>query len=144
MKNQITFVDRTNEKHRSHIIIRTCEGYNIIAEFDNVQQFDFFMRTVGMDYTAEEWKEIPEYGIWRRYTASHRLVSHPAYFWSTQDIPADARPIKALSNGNIVTCYFTNDGETVTIYRPNPNAHAVYHPLTLDDDIAHRRIYGLY
>lgn len=144
MNNQITFVDRTDDKHRSNIIIRTVDGYNIAAEFDTVQQLEFFMRTVGMDFTMEEWKEIPEYGFWRRGSTSHRLVTHPKYFWSMEEIPADARPIKALSNGSIVTCYFTNNGETVTIYRPNPNAHAVYQPLTIEEHIAHRNIYGLY
>lgn len=65
-------------------------------------------------------------------------------FWNTDELPDGAKPIKALSNGHIVTCYYYNDGKVVHFYRPNPNAKHVYKPLTTNDHIAHVRTYGLY
>ena len=76
---------------------------------------------------------------------SHRIQNyHDGGFWSLDELPEGVRPIKALSNGSIVTCYFLNDGETVTIYRPNPNAKAVYHPMTIQQHVAHVQVYGSY
>lgn len=147
MKNRITIVERTHEKwHRSHIILHDVDSLFYLAEFETVEQLDFFAQTLGFTYTSEGCRDTGDFcGIWRDYVTSHKLVSHyDGGFWSLEDIPAEAKPIKALSNGSIVTCYFTNDGETITFYRPNPNAHGVYHPLPIADHIAHRRIYGCY
>ena len=146
MTNRLTIVERTHERfHRSPIIIRDVEGRWIVAEFESVEQLDFFAQTLGFTYTAESWREAEHCGIWREHTLSHRIEKGGfGGFWSLEEVPEGAKPIKALSNGSIVTCYFTNDGETIRFYRPNPNAHAVYHPLSVEDHIAHRRIYGLY
>lgn len=143
--NRMTMVEVTHERlHRSHIIIRELSESWICAEFDSVEQLDFFANTVGFTYTAESWRETELCGIWREYRISHRIDREHKYFWSLDELPEGAKPIKALSNGSIVTCYFTNDGETIKFYRPNPNAHNVYHPLSIEDHIAHRRIYGIY
>ena len=64
-------------------------------------------------------------------------------FMSAKELPEGATPFLALSNGRIATCYFVNDGETITIYRPNPNSR-LYDPLELYADIGHRHQYGLY
>lgn len=56
-------------------------------------------------------------------------------FWKLSDIPENAKPFKALSNGSIVNCFFLNNGETIHIYRPNPNAKEVYKPLALKERI---------
>lgn len=40
-----------------------------------------------------------------------------------------------FGRNDIVDCYFLNDGETIHIYRPNPNAKEVYKPLSLKDHI---------
>lgn len=76
----------------------------------------------------------------------HKLegLYYIAEFATVEQLPEGAKPIKALSNGSIVTCYFINDGKTIWIYRPNPNAHDVYKPMDLSDHLAHRRIYGSY
>lgn len=112
--------------------------------------------------------------IYRRYKMSHIIKNPECGFWKMEDVPKDAKAIIALSNGSLVTCYFVNDGKNITIYRPNPNAtaenknryktqeeyeeavsnrvyypnslefEAVYNPLTLDEHIAHCKIYGKY
>ena len=144
--NKMTIAERTDEQyHRSHIIIRETDGHWHAAEFDSVEQLDLFAQTLGFTYTAESWKETERFGILREYKLSHRIEAQKCGgFWSLDELPEGAKPIKALSNGSIVTCYFTNDGETIRFYRPNPNAHAIYHPLSIEEHIVHRRIYGTY
>lgn len=145
MTNKMTIAERTNGHwHRSHIIVRDLDAQWILAEFDTVEQLDFFANTMGITYEAVSWRDTQDCGIIREYRMSHRIRSDNAGFWSLDELPEGVRPIKALSNGSIVTCYFRNDGETVTIYRPNPNAKGVYHPLTIQQHINHRQIYGSY
>ena len=143
--NKLTIVERTNRNHRQPIIIRDLSGMWTVASFDTIEQLDFFANTVGFTYEAVEWRETELYGMYREYKLSHRIISDPhGAFWKSEDVPAGAKPIKALSNGSIVTCYFVNDGEAIIFYRPNPNAHAVYHPLSIEEHIAHQKVYGSY
>lgn len=147
MTNKMTIMDQTNAQfHRSHIIIRETDGRWIAAEFDDTEQLDFFAQTLGFTYALEGCREIEGYGTMREYKLSHRIEADKCGggFWKLEDLPEGVKPIKALSNGHIVTCYFTNDGETIRFYRPNPNASDVYHPMGIEDHIAHRRIYGSY
>lgn len=142
--NYISILDGIdNLYHRSHIIIHVDNHY--FAEFDTIDQLEFFAKTLGFTYELTEerlWRDTEM--IWRKYSMSHEINNNNWYFWKLADIPENAKPIKALSNGKIVTCYFVNDGKTINFYRPNPNAKEVYKPLSIDDHIAHRRIYGLY
>lgn len=146
MTNRMTIVERTDSRcHRSHIIIRENEGTWILAEFSTVEQLDLFAKTLGFTYTAECYRATEENGIIREYRLSHKIERGGwGGFWKLEDLPDGAKPIKALSNGSIVTCYFTNDGETIRFYRPNPNAHDIYKPLSVEEHIAHQRIYGSY
>ena len=72
-----------------------------------------------------------------------KIIRDGFYFWKIEDLPEGIKPIKALSNGSIVTCYYKTDKEAV-IYRPNPNAKEVYDPLETAEHIAHKKIYGTY
>lgn len=143
--NRMTIVEKTDQDwQRSHIVIHCIQGMYYLAEFKTVEQLDFFTKTLGFEYQAISWRETDRCGIWREYKLSHTIESDPYPFWKMEDIPENAKPIKALSNGSIVTCYFTNDGEKIRIYRPNPNAHAIYKPLSIEQHIAHQEIYGTY
>lgn len=134
--------------HRSPIIIHESGvGSFHFAEFETMEQLDFFARMLGFTYELVEernWRNNTN-NTYREYAISHKINSdYIGGFWTLSDIPADAKPFKALSNGSIVTCYFVNDSKEITIYRPNPNAKEVYKPLELKDHIAHKRIYGSY
>lgn len=48
-----------------------------------------------------------------------KRVTDGRYFWSLDEVPENARR---------VDCYITDDGQTATVYRPNPNAKNVYIP----------------
>ena len=57
-----------------------------------------------------------------------KRVTDGPYFWNLDDVPESARRFVSLCNGEYVDCYITDDGQTVTVYRPNPNAKNVYIP----------------
>ena len=82
------------------------------------------------------WKmsHSAEHGEYIEYRLSHSIDDNNS-FMKLSDIPNGAKPFKALSNGSIVDCYFLNDGKTIHIYRPNPNAKNVYKPLDTKDHI---------
>lgn len=141
--NRVTFAERTSSHHRSHIIINRADANFYLAEFDNVEQFDFFLETLGVTYEPATWWESPTLGIVREYLLSH-VLRDGGYFKGRDELPVGSKPIKALSNGYLVTCYFFNDGRNVTLFRPNPNARNVYHPMTLEQQINHRAVYGSY
>jgi hypothetical protein len=52
------------------------------------------------------------------------------YFWKLEELPEGCKPLEDRSNGSKVRCFAHNDGETLTIYRPNPNAKDVYIPMS--------------
>lgn len=140
----VTYTDA--DYHRSKIIIHKPLMF-YFAEFDTMEQLQFFADTLG--FTFEMREERPqarhENGVYREYNISHKIIDdNIGKFWKLSDLPEGVKPFKALSNGSIVTCYFLNDGETITIYRPNPNAEKVYKPLEIQEHIAHKKIYGCY
>lgn len=143
IKSYITIADNTSEKHRSKIIIH--KGYFYFAEFDTIEQLVFFAETLGFSFTFREIKHCTGTGTIHYFDVNRDFAdANSGGFWDTSELPEGAKPIKALSNGSIVTCYYTNDGKTITMYRPNPNARNVYKPLSIPDAIAHKRIYGTY
>lgn len=140
----ISIVEKTDpEYHRSKIIIhRPIMFYH--AEFNNIKQLDTYANTLGFTYKKVEERK-GNLGLYERFEISHKFIdSCGGGFWKVEDLPSGVKPIKLLSNGSIVTGYYLNDGETIEIFRPNPNAKEVYKPLDLQDHIAHTKSYGLY
>ena len=144
MKQYISILNGIDSKyHRSPIIIHCGMWY--IAEFKTIEQLDFFAKLLGFTYKLiKESKWLNTEMEYREYSISHNINGEHNYFWKLSDLPTNVKPIKALSNGSIVTCYFVNDGETITIYRPNPNAKEVYKPLSFEEHLAHNKVYGFY
>ena len=136
----ITTIENVDpERHRSPIIIH--DGWQwYFAEFSNWEQLERFLDFAGLEIELEEenqWFFNPKCGTWRK-------LDNPCDggFWSLSEIPESAKKIKGHSNGSIVDCYILNDGETLHIYRPNPNAKEVYKPLPLDEHIKNIREHG--
>lgn len=180
MENNYSYlstVEKTDERyHRSPVILHKDHQWHF-GDFANMDQLDTLAKTLGFTYELVEERPflMQKNNIYREYKISHKLLeSFSGGFWKLDQLPDNAKPIKALSNGSIVTCYFTNDGESITMYRPNPNAteenknryrtveeyenavknriyypnsldfDAVYKPLPLDQHIAHYKTYGSY
>ena len=141
-KNYITTIDKIDPKyHRSHVIIH--DGMWHFADIDSMIQLNKLAETIGFTFTLQEEKKFFNGGNYCRYSMDRNIIDGKG-FWDISDLPSDAQPIKALSNGSIVDCYFTNDGETISIYRPNPNAKNVYKPLSTIDHIIHCKEFGTY
>ena len=139
----ITIAERTDPRyHRSHIILHNDLWY--LAEFETMEQLKRFSDTLGFQYELSQVREnTPRSGRFEIYHVDHEF-SDDHLFARLDDLPDGAKPIQALSNGSIVTCYFHNDGSTIAIYRPNPNSCDLYHPLNLDQQIAHEKQFGVY
>nr|DAE88671.1 MAG TPA: hypothetical protein [Caudoviricetes sp.]DAN17138.1 MAG TPA: hypothetical protein [Caudoviricetes sp.] len=136
-KNYMTIAKNITERHRTKIIIhKSWQWY--LAEFDSLEQLHFFENVVGFKTHFIEM----ENGI-ARFSLSHEFKEEK-YFWKLSELPAGVKPIKALCNGSIVTCYFLNDGKIIHWYRPNPNARNVYKPMTIQQHIKHREVFGSY
>ena len=142
----ITTIEKVDsENHRSPIIIHdSWEWY--FAEFNNWEQLQAFLDFAGLEIKLEEEKPYskPECGIWRKYSVNRKLDdSHNGGFWKLSDLQKKKKKIKGYSNGSIVDCYVLNDGETLHVYRPNPNAKEVYKPLSIEEHIKYKRDHGV-
>lgn len=141
----LSMIEKTHDFHRSHYIIH--KGNYYFAEFDTGEQFDFFAETIGIHITERiEYREKDYQGQDNIYISSKLSISSikDQYFYDLSQLPKGIKPIKALSNGSIVTCYYLVKDNILYWYRPNPNSKPVYKPLSIDEHIAHRKIYGLY
>ena len=140
----LTYRKSTCTFHRSHWIIHDGQSH-YFAEFENEEQLKFFAETIGFTYTLREVKEYVGCEPLYFFDVSKDIVEpRDGGFWNLNELPFGVKPIKALSNGSIVTCYYRNVKTFIEFYRPNPNATAVYHPLPMQDHLAHVRTYGLY
>ena len=141
----ITIAERLHELyHRSKIIIHKPNMF-YFAEFDNIKQLETFAKMLGFSYQLEESTQSNTLGLLQKFSINRNINDNlDGGFRNMEQIPDNAKPFKALSNGSIVTCYYINDGETITIYRPNPNSKEVYLPLELTEHIKHNKTYGCY
>ena len=80
-------------------------------------------------------------GMYRQWNVEGSTLKEEG-FGRLSDLPEGAKPFTGLSNGWLVTCYLFNDGETLHLYRPNPNYPDVYKPLTVEEHIAYCRENG--
>lgn len=147
--NYVSFIEHTDsEFHRYHWILHKgrSSGFHI-ASFDRQDQLDLFAQTLGFSY------ELVEERTWRgtntkykEFSVSKNIVEPLSYggFWTIEELPEGVKPIKALSNGSIVTCYFRTLKDKIEFFRPNPNAKDVYKPLEIEQHIVHKKIYGVY
>lgn len=147
--NKVYLVKNTLEHQghfRSHIIIMKDYMF-YLAEFNNMDQFNFFLDTLGIKFILDEIRdEGTEKELKIGYLDYLIQDDFVGGFWDLSNLPKNRKPIKGLSNGSIVTCYFSKDSRSkkITWYRPNPNAKNVYKPLEIEEHIAHQKIYGSY
>lgn len=105
-------------ERRSKVVIMQDFMY-IFKEFYTIKAFKEWADYVGLTYRKDDSGQ---------YYANQFLRSK--YFWKLEELPEGCKPVEDLSNGSKVRCFAHNDGETLTIYRPNPNAKDVYIPMT--------------
>ena len=139
----ITYAEKTHPRyHRKHWLIRN--GLWLFAEFDTEDQLKLFADTLGFTYTlTKTQQEHPIFGEARFYELDTEIVQS-VLFWKLEELPENAKPIWALSNGSVVECYYAHVDGKIRIYRPNPNAKDVYKPLSPMEQIGHQLRYGIY
>ena len=140
--NYISMVEKTDRQYHRSAIILHRENMFYLAEFSTVEQLDEFARMMGFTYTLRKSETSGMFGWYREYDLDRKFEDWHG-FNSLDQLPEGAKPFLGLSNGSIVTCYFTNDGETIRIYRPNPNCKQVYKPMPLEEHIAHQKRFGI-
>lgn len=143
--NKIYIYNDTTSERDYIIAIKWCMNtmFNI-ASFKTMEQFEMFAKTLGFKIIHTEIINKGTTHEMKICTSNYKIIDE--HFMRLDDLPARAKPIKALSNGSIVTCYYYKDykANTITIYRPNPNRKDIYKPLELQEHINHKKIYGTY
>lgn len=126
----ITECEKTHwEMHDSKVIIHRdifwqFKGFSSMAELDK------FAKLLGFEYELFDTFKNHHLGTVKKYAMSHYIDDDIGRsFWKLSDIPVGAKKVNLMDNGDVVTCYFINDGQVIHIYRPNPNVkelHRVY------------------
>ena len=130
---EVNDLDKYNDrykrlKNRESKLIVHREGMFHLTRAESWDQLTELFEILNISYEIKEESEN-----WKEYSTKTKYQSK--YFSRVDNIPCGAKKIKGLSNGSIVDCYFTNDNEVLTIYRPNPNCKEIYKPLDLVEHI---------
>ena len=94
---------------------------------------DFIKRT-GADFIKHNEVMTADHGKVQWFVAENIEIQEKL-FWKMEEIPENAVKYTDLSNGSLVDCYYTNESNVYTQYRPNPNAKEVYKPMELKQHI---------
>ena len=108
-----------------------------VARFPSIDSMATFCKRFGLHLKLIE----QNFGV-RIYAVRERFQDK--FFLSIKDLPDNAKPMKVLSNGSIVTGYVSRDGDIITVYRPNPNVESIYKPMTQKCHIAYQKKYGIF
>lgn len=112
-----------------------------LGRFPSMEKLQVFLDFAGLklgELTDE--RDTGEAGIFRSWNIDCNIED--TGFNRISDLPKGAKPFTGLSNGSLVTCYLYNDGDTLHIYRPNPNNKLLYNPLSIEDHILFCREQG--
>lgn len=104
--------------------------------FRTFDAFKKYAHYLGVTY--EYWDDSEAV---KRYRLSHDIKEMKS-FWHLHELPEGVKPIKAMSNGSMVTCYFRTLEHDVEFYRPNPNAKEVYDVMPWEEALKVKREQG--
>lgn len=116
------------DQHFAYTAFKTEKGYNRFLEIANVKP------------ELKEENNHPQFGLCQVYNLIGEITE--ILFWNLSQLPEGAITFKGGSNGGLVDCYYLHTENGSEIYRPNPNAKEVYHPLPLDEHLAFMKING--
>ena len=124
---ETTVLFRTSKLRSEPIVSIKGEGLLTLASFCSVKAFKAWAEYVcfGYESSGQAWNGV----ISRR--GKQNIVDR--LFWTKDDLPEGAKPLFARINGDMVQCYVSNDGNTITMWRPNPNSKAVFKPLPFEE-----------
>ena len=108
-------------------------AYNYTAFRTDKGLNDFIKRT-GVNFIKQNEVMTADHGKVQSFIAENIEIQEKL-FWKMEDIPENAVKYTDLSNGSLVDCYYTNESNVYTQYRPNCNAKEVYKPMELKQHI---------
>ena len=130
---------KTSECGYKYVVQRDCMAW---TAYRTDSGFRRFLALYGLKINPQftQLHDMQAVGKGRVITTAcyDKRVTDGRYFWSLDEVPENARRFVSLCNGEYVDCYITDDGQTATVYRPNPNAKNVYIPYNyreMDDKI---------
>lgn len=123
----------------TYIITKSATSWKA---FKTAKGFKYFLDSIGLKIDAQhtELRDYRQYGQGRCITMickEKNINEH--YFYHAADVPKEAKAYIGIVNAEYVQCYALDTGDSVEIYRPNPNAKEVYKPL---DYFAMNRLIG--
>ncbi len=140
VKNQFEYCEYFNkEENKKEYYVKAVISSWHFASFDNLEQVNRFFNLFGIK-KQQQIINREDFKSWN----INKIFVDAITFWESGQVPEKAKPVKALCNGSVVDCYFTNVDNIVTFYRPNPNAENVYVPLDFTQRVKHEKINGIY
>ena len=118
-----------------HILIKGVHSY---TAFRTDKGLNDFIKRTGANFTKRNEVMTAEHGKVQSFFAENIEIQEKS-FGKMEDIPENAVKYTDLSNGSLVDCYYTNENNVYTQYRPNPNAKEVYKPMELKQHIEYMR-----
>ena len=129
MVNITMYLDGGHDEYRYRFVVK--RDWYAHAAFRTVSGFRYFLEMHGLEIDASmtQLHDLRDIGRGRFITTACKPKKiDEFYFWKMEEIPEGARPFISICNGSYVNCYSLDTGDTVTIYKPNPNAKNVYIP----------------
>lgn len=114
-----------------HILTRGAYAY---TAFRTDKGLNDFIKRTGIDFVKQNEVMTADHGKVQWFIAENIEIQEKL-FWKMEDIPENAVKYTDLSNGSLVDCYYTNENDVYTQYRPNCNAKEVYKPMGLKQHI---------
>ena len=114
-----------------HILTKGAYAY---TAFRTDKGLNDFIKRTGADFIKQNEVITAEHGKVQSFAAENIEIQEKS-FWRMEDIPENAVKYTDLSNGSLVDCYYTNENNIYTVYRPNCNAKEVYKPMELRQHI---------
>ena len=119
-----------------HILIKDVYSY---TAFRTDKGLNDFIKRTGANFTKYNEAMTAEHGKVQSFVAENVEIREKS-FGKMEDIPENAVEYTDLSNGSLVDCYYTNENNIYTVYRPNPNAKEVYRPMELKQHLEYMSI----
>ena len=114
-----------------HILTKGAYAY---TAFRTDKGLNDFMKRTGVDFIKHNEVMTADHGK-VQWFAAENIEIQEKLFRTMGEIPENAVKYTDLSNGSLVDCYYTNENNIYTVYRPNCNAKEVYKPMELKQHI---------
>ena len=129
-KLYLTTYEMPKNQYR-HILIKGVYSY---TAFRTDKGLNDFIKRTGANFVKQNEVMTADHGKVQDFTAE-TIEIQEKLFWKMEEIPENAVKYTDLSNGSLVDCYYTNENDVYTQYRPNCNAKEVYKPMELKQHI---------